>query len=158
MPHLSPLCRFSDGFVWDFRSWPKFFAVLRFWMIFSSVLRFLIHPNFPLGTGVWKYWREWKWWGSRSSTSVYICSLKLMPYPFREWAKKGDFCFLASSAVRKGGYHIRNRAKRYKSNARTSFVTTLLWWRDKIFCERAWVHNGGSALVKIFSCQFVTTK
>ena len=26
MPHLSPLCRFSDGFVCDFRSWPNFFC------------------------------------------------------------------------------------------------------------------------------------
>ena len=28
MPHLSPLHRFSDGFVCGFRFWPNFFAVL----------------------------------------------------------------------------------------------------------------------------------
>ena len=28
MPHLSPLYRFSDGFVCGFQFWPNFFAVL----------------------------------------------------------------------------------------------------------------------------------
>ena len=28
MPHLSPLYRYSDGFVCGFRFWPNFFAVL----------------------------------------------------------------------------------------------------------------------------------
>ena len=31
-----------------FRFYPNFYAVLRFWVIFSSVLRFLIYPNAPL--------------------------------------------------------------------------------------------------------------
>ena len=37
-----------DSFVWGFRFSPILFAVLQFWMNFSSVLRFLVYPNVPL--------------------------------------------------------------------------------------------------------------
>ena len=36
------------SFVCGFRFWPILFAVLRFWMNFSSVLRFLLYTNAPL--------------------------------------------------------------------------------------------------------------
>ena len=36
------------SFVCGFRFWPILFAVLRFWMNFSPVLRFLVYPNAPL--------------------------------------------------------------------------------------------------------------
>ena len=37
-----------DSFVCGFRFWPILFPVLRFWMNFSSVLRFLVYPSAPL--------------------------------------------------------------------------------------------------------------
>ena len=39
------------SFVCGFRFWPILFAVLRFWMNFSTVLRFLAYPNAPLMRG-----------------------------------------------------------------------------------------------------------
>ena len=39
------------SFVCGFRFWPILFAVLRFWMNFSLVLRFLVYPNAPLTQG-----------------------------------------------------------------------------------------------------------
>ena len=43
---FGPICVYS--FVCGFRFWPILFAVLRYWMNFSSVLRFLVYPNAPL--------------------------------------------------------------------------------------------------------------
>jgi len=47
---VCPSYHYRIGFddVCGFRFWANCLAVSRFWTIFSSVLRFLIHPNAPL--------------------------------------------------------------------------------------------------------------
>lgn len=48
MPPLTAIVSGFDCFVCGFRFWPILFVVLRFWMKFSSVLRFLVYPSAPL--------------------------------------------------------------------------------------------------------------
>ena len=47
-------CIGLDSFACGFRFWSNLFSVFRFWMIFSTVLRFLTGPNAPLLNGLVK--------------------------------------------------------------------------------------------------------
>ena len=49
---------YSMWFVFGFRFWPNSLPVFGFWMIFSSVLRFLTYPNVPLI--ILKDWEQYK--------------------------------------------------------------------------------------------------
>ena len=47
-------CIGLDSFACGFRFWSNLFSVFRFWMIFSTVLRFLTGPSAPLLNGLVK--------------------------------------------------------------------------------------------------------
>ena len=130
--------------IWAFWAWLPllyfFFLHDLFCCHLHNRLRITLwHQSSPKGA-----WRDDRLRERESEVSTKVKPVRVDQVRMSQ--KRGVLFLCVKSALRKGGYHLRNRAKCYKCNAKTSFVETMLWWRNNIFCERAWVHNSGSGL------------